>query len=184
MLRDAMAIDEQVHRFTTAEYDLLVDSGVLEDLRVELLDGLLVDMSPQDETHWRVIQTLMLLYAPATRDLRVQAPLSVAEGWVPEPDLAIADHDPDPGVRPYGARLVVEVSISSKRKDLEKAAAYAAAGVTRYWLVDVPGAVVLEHTEPTPDGYRVVMPLRGDDVLDAHVDGVPTTTVAAILPSA
>ncbi len=44
------------------------------------------------------------------------------------------------------------------------------------------GEVVLERTEPTQDGYQVVTTLRDDDVLDAHVDGVPTTTVSAILP--
>src|SRR5512133_1326584 len=59
----AMAIEERIHRMSTAEYERIVDTGALADARVELLDGLLVDMAPQGEPHWRVIQRLMVLCA-------------------------------------------------------------------------------------------------------------------------
>jgi Uma2 family endonuclease len=81
-----MAIHERVHRISTAEYERMVDSGALADVRVELLDGLLVDMSPQGERHARVIQRLMRLCNARMEMLRVQMPLSIAEGWMPEPD--------------------------------------------------------------------------------------------------
>jgi Uma2 family endonuclease len=42
-----VAIEASVHRLTTDEYERMVASGALEDVRVELLDGLLVDMRPQ-----------------------------------------------------------------------------------------------------------------------------------------
>jgi hypothetical protein len=41
--------------------------------------------------------------------------------------------------------------------------------------------IVLEHTGPSRDGYELVSRLAGDDVLDAGVDGVETTTVAELL---
>jgi Uma2 family endonuclease len=176
-----MAIEEHVHRLSSAEYERMVDSGALADVRVELLDGLLVDMTPQGEPHWRVIQRLMQLCADRMDLLRVQVPLSVAEGWVPEPDIALAEHDPDPTRRPSTASLVAEVSVTSQAIDRRKALAYARAGVPRYWLVDLPAGVVVAHTEPSDDGYKVVTRLEGDDVLDAGVDGVETTTVAALL---
>jgi hypothetical protein len=53
--------------------------------------------------------------------------------------------------------------------------------VPRYWLIDLPGKIVLDHTEPRPDGYAVVKRLAGDDVLDAGVDGIDLTTVAELL---
>lgn len=62
-----------------------------------------------------------------------------------------------------------------------KAATYARAGIPRYWIVDVPGATVIEHTEPAPAGYGAVRELRGNDALDPHVDGITPTTVAALL---
>jgi Uma2 family endonuclease len=121
-------------------------------VRVELLDGLLVDMTPQGEVHARVIQRLMWLFNARRYVLRVQMPL-----------------------------LVVEVSVSSQAIDRRKALAYARAGVPRHWLVDLPAGVVLAHMEPSDDGYALVTRLEGDDVLDAGVDGVETTTVAALL---
>jgi len=176
-----MTIEETVHRISTVEYERMVESGALEDMRVELLDGLLVDMSPQGEVHARAINAVMRMCAARLDMLRVQMPLSVAEGWMPEPDVALAEMDADPTRRPSTALLVVEVAVSSQAVDRRKALAYARARVPRYWLVDLPAGVVVAHTEPTEDGYAVVARLAGDDLLDAGVDGVEVTTVAELL---
>ena len=174
-------IETNAHRLSTDEYDRMVDSGALEGLRVELLEGLLVDMSPQGEDHALAIHQLMLLFARRMELLRVQMPLGVAEGWVPEPDVALARYGAPGDPRPTTALLVAEVAVSSQALDALKAAVYARAGIPVYWLVDVPAAVVRVHTEPGPDGYASVVDKRGDDVLDAGVDGVEPTTVAALL---
>jgi Uma2 family endonuclease len=174
-----MALEQYAHRLSTAEYDRMVDSGALEGLRVELLDGLLVDMSPQGERHALVIQRLMQLCGARLEVLRVQMPLAVAEGWTPEPDIALAER-PDPDHHPTTAMLVVEVAISSHAIDRRKAAVYAREGVPRYWLVDFPAQTVIEHTEPEPDGYGVIAPLSGDAPLDAGVPGVEVTSVSAL----
>jgi Uma2 family endonuclease len=176
-----VAIEAHVHRLSTAEYGRMVDTGALEGLRIELLDGLLVDMSPQGEPHARVIQKLMRLCVARIDLLRVQMPLAVAEGWVPEPDVALVEHGPDPTRWPSAALLTVEVAVSSQAVDRRKAVVYARAGVPRYWLVDLPTGVVLCHAEPTEDGYGVIARLAGEDVLDPGVDGVETTTVAELL---
>jgi Uma2 family endonuclease len=176
-----VAIEERVHRLSSAEYRRMVDSGALEGLRVELLEGLLVDMTPQGERHARVIQRLMRLCSARMDVLRVQMPLAVAEGWVPEPDVALAASDPDPSRHPSTAMLVVEVAVSSQAIDRGKARAYAGAGIPRYWLVDLPREVVLDHTEPTVGRYRLVRQRAGDDTLDAHVVGVEPMTVGQLL---
>jgi len=175
-----MALEHYVHRLSTAEYDRVVESGALDGLRVELLDGLLVDMTPQGERHARVIQRLMQLCRERMDVLRVQMPLSVAEGWTPEPDLALAERSPDPDRHPTTALLVAEVAVSSQAIDRRKAAVYARAGVPRYWLVDLPARTVIEHTEHTADGYLVVAALSGDVTLDASVPGVEPTSVSAL----
>jgi Uma2 family endonuclease len=175
-----MALEQHVHRLSTAEYDRVVGSGALDGLRVELLDGLLVDMTPQGERHARVIQRLMRLCRERMDVLRVQMPLAVADGWTPDPDLALAEHSPDPDRHPTTALLIVEVAVSSQAIDRRKATVYARAGVPRYWLVDLPARTVIEHTEPSADGYRVVAPLSGDARLDAGVPGVEVTSVSAL----
>jgi Uma2 family endonuclease len=176
-----MATDARVHRFTTAEFERMVETGALADLRVELLDGLLIDVPLPREQHVRVTQRLMRLFAPRIELLRVEMPLSIAEGWVPVPDVALVEHDPDPTRWPTTALLAVEVSLSTRAVDRRKAVGYARGGIPRYWLVDVPQKVVLDYTEPGPDGYAVVKRLAGDDVLDAGVDGIGTTTVDELL---
>jgi Uma2 family endonuclease len=176
-----MAIDADVHRFSTAEYERMVNSGVLGELRVELIDGLLIDVSPPGEPHARTIQQVMRLCAGRMDLLRVQMSLSVADGWVPQPDVALLEPDPDPTRWPTTALLAVEVAVSSHALDRRKALAYSRASVPRYWLIDLPAGIVLDHSDPGPDGYAVVARLAGDDVLDAGVDGIYTTTVAELL---
>jgi Uma2 family endonuclease len=181
----SMAIDEHIHRFSSNEYWRMADSGVFDEARVELLEGLVVDMSPQSEDHVRPIQELIGCWSGPSRMLRVQFPMDAAEGWVPEPDFAIAapnDEFRTPGQRraPVWASLVVEVSVTTKRTDLRKAQVYATAGVPTYWIVDVVARTVLEHTGPGPDGYTAVAIRRGPDMLDAGVDGMAPTTVDAL----
>jgi Uma2 family endonuclease len=159
----------------------MVNSGVLEELRVELLDGLLIDMPVQGEPHVQVTHRLMRLFAARIEFVRVQSPLSIADGWVPEPDVALVEPGFDPTRWPTTALLAVEVSVSTRAIDRRKAFAYARGGVPRYWLVDLPGEIVLDYAEPGPDGYEVVTRLAGDDVLDAGVEGIPTTTVSELL---
>ena len=176
-----MAIDVEPHRFSTAEYEELIDSGALQELRVELLDGVITDMSPQGYPHEWIIHSLMRRLA--ARDdlmLRVQMTLPVVDGWVPEPDIALAVKPPRPA-RPTTIHFVAEVAMSSQRRDRQKADSYAGAGIPRYWIVDIPGERVLEHTDPTPEGYALIRPLSGDDVLDTGVEGIATFTVAELL---
>ncbi|MTD44445.1 hypothetical protein GKE82_09105 [Conexibacter sp. W3-3-2] len=183
MLHEAMALAPSVHRFTSAEYDALISAGALDGLRVELLDGLILDvpdMSPQGDLHVGTVRAFTRLLAARADLLVVQSTFAAAEGDMPEPDLMLAS---TPQLaRPTAGLLVVEVAVSSRGHDLAKAAAYARADVARYWVADARAREVVEHTDPTPGGYRSVTTLRGADVLDAHVDGVPPTTVAAVLP--
>jgi len=177
-----MPLVDHIHRFSNADYYRMVEAGVFDDDRnIEFLDGVFVEMSQQSAWHAAVIQRLTQLLGTRLDLLRIQMPLETMEGWIPEPDVALAETDPRSPRHPVTAALAVEVSVSTQSIDRRKAVAYAAAGVPRYWLVDVAGERVFEYTEPQPHGYGVVHTLIGDDVLDAHVDGVSTTTVAELL---
>jgi Uma2 family endonuclease len=173
-----------IHRITSAEYHRMVDSGALEGTRVELAEGLLVDLSPQGEPHSRMIQALTRLLAGRVDLLRVQLPLAVVEGWTPEPDIALAEVSDDPKERPSTALLVVEVAVSSHQYDLSKARAFAQAGIPVYWMVDVPGRQVLAHTEPGPAGYARTPALDTARRLDPGVPGIEAFTVAELFATA
>jgi len=190
-----MAVHEapalEPHRFSRAEYDRMVELGALEDLPVELIDGVIVGVSPQGTEHGDVMQELMRLFAPAVAEarLRVQAPLATDEWSEPEPDLAlVARHTP--GAHPSTAVLVVEVAVSQQRAARRKAPVYARAGVPEYWIVDVPRRTVevLRRPGPGPDGYEHREVRRGDDVLEAPTLDARTTVAelfgrAGLLPS-
>jgi Uma2 family endonuclease len=165
--------DPAVHRFTSAEYDALVASGALAEAKVELVDGLVLEVSPQSDEHAVVVRVLTRLLAHPEPLLAVQCPLKLMEGWRPEPDLALAEL-PRRG-RDTRAWLVVEVCVSAHREARAKLPGYRAAGVEQVWLVDVPARAVEVHR---PDGS--VRIARGDDVLDPEVEGVAPFRVAEV----
>ena len=133
-----------VHRMSADDYHRLIDSGTLdEDTRVELIDGLLLDMSPKSPAHENVIAALadrLLDGLDRGRyQLRIGTPLSIGDSE-PEPDLIILERGTAQPYHPATAALVVEVAVSSQRRDLRtKPAIYARAGVPLYWVVDLDG---------------------------------------------
>lgn len=166
---------------TRVQWDVLVDAGLLDGEHVELVEGTVVETSPQGGHHPSLTTRLNRLLARALPDpwvVQVQMPLAAADRSEPEPDLAVA-RDSGPA-HPTTAALVVEVAVTSQRMDLvHKPAVYAAADVEQYWVVDLRAQVVVVHTEPGEGGYATVRRLPLDaplSVLGVDVD------LAALLP--
>ena len=177
-----------MHPLTIDDVRAMVRAGILsEDDSVELLDGVLVEMSPQSPAHLHAVTRLTMLVVPiaaaAGLVLNPQCPLDVASPIsLPEPDIAVA---PAGGWESYpaGALLVVEVSVTSSAVDLgRKAAIYAAAGIPEYWVLDLEHRRLVVHRDPVDDRYEAVEALTDADVVTAarmqlHV------AVAELLPS-
>ncbi len=151
---------ERLRPLKRAEFDQLVRTGAFEDERVELLRGWLVEMSPQGLEHSFAIQELenelaFLLHGRAK--IRTQLPLAATDDSETEPDLAVVAFDAGRDAQPDTALLVIEVAVSSVRKDREiKARIYAEAGVIEYWVVDVDRSIVVRHLEPKDCVYARV----------------------------
>ena len=142
-------------RVTVERYFALVGEGVLRpDDRVELLEGVVVSMSPQNAPHASGVQFAMetLLVAVGRRAVvRVQMPLMLGPYSCPEPDVAVVPGRREDYVErhPTTAHLVVEVADSSLLQDrLTKSRIYAAAGIPDYWLVNVPARQIEVFREP------------------------------------
>jgi Uma2 family endonuclease len=152
------------------EYDRLVEAGVFEDEKVELLAGQLVTMSPQGETHAGLVARLTAILVkqiPDTYEVRPQLPIALSDLSEPEPDLAVVARDAF-GVRPSSAALVVEIGRTSLHKDRGiKAQLYAAAGIREYWVVDADDLVIEIHRDCAPSGYRSI------ERLDRHAKASP-----------
>jgi Uma2 family endonuclease len=165
----------RVRRLRRSEYDRLVELGVFEGERVELIRGVIVRMPPQGAPHAAPIELLTELLVPALvgrARVRVQLPLIAPDDSEPEPDLAVVareDHDRE---HPSAAHLVIEVARSSLAYDRgTKAPLYAAMGVPELWIVDVDGRVVEVHRSP-----------RGDRFEDTSVVGVGASIALASFP--
>lgn len=131
-------------RITVERYFRLVDEGALQpDDRVELLEGVVVSMSPQNPPHAGIVGMLSALFWRRVGDrasVRVQLPLIMGALSVPEPDIAIVPgRDTDYlAAHPTTALLVVEVADTSVAQDrLTKAAIYARGAVPEYVLVNL-----------------------------------------------
>jgi Uma2 family endonuclease len=173
---DRVASSPTLHRLSPEIYDRMVESGLLDGEPVELVDGLLVHVSPQGPEHAALVQWLTVQFAGRAELLRVQLPMMTPAGR-PEPDVALAE-SVSARRHPDTAFLVVEVAVTSWDDDVAKLPGYAAAGVGVAWLIDVPGREVHLHRQPTDAGFASSQVLRAGDVLPAPVAGVPDVAVS------
>ena len=109
----------------------------------------------------------------------MQGPLEVSSGSEPEPDLKLTEGEPSYDRLSRTALLVVEVAVTSHKKDRgSKAEVYARAEVPTYWLVDVPGRAVEVRTDPGNRGYGRCDIYRLGDRVPPPAEGVADLDVA------
>jgi Uma2 family endonuclease len=176
------ATEPSVYRLGVDAYNRIVASGALEGERVELLEGVLTEMSPLSPDHTMIVTMLMRHFARAPRWwTQSENPLEVDAHSQPQPDLTVAARKPTPGEHLRDPLIVIEVAVSSRRIDRGvKARLYARAGIPSYWLVDVPGRTIEAHTEPEGDGYRRRETYDRESVLPSPLVGVEDLDVAAL----
>ncbi|HET7292249.1 MAG TPA: Uma2 family endonuclease [Vicinamibacteria bacterium] len=184
--RDALAAlaAEPRRRITVVDYHRMIEAGILgEDDRVELLEGVIVEMSPQSERHAQAIQRLTrILFRSLGEEyaIRPQLPLTFGENSEPEPDLAVlrAQDARSDQEHPTRALLVIEVAGESLRKDRAvKSNLYARFGVPEYWVVNLVERTIEVHRDPGADGhYRATTTATVGDYVEAT--SVPGVRVA------
>jgi len=172
-----------VHRFSVEEIFALFDAGLLDDdLRYELVDGVLVEMGHAGPRHAGIVAWLnkqLVIAAGDAYEVRTQCYLLTADAGFRSPDVIVVE----PVGRdrlPDTARLVIEVASTSRSRDVGKAAIYAAGGVDEYWIVDVDRDEVLVHREPGDAAYASVERFGPGDVISPLID-IPPVDLAALL---
>lgn len=152
--------DTEPYRWTCDEYHRMTELGFFDERSVELLDGEILRMPAQLTPHAVAVGlTRRVVEAAfgAGYDVRIQAPITLSRHSEPEPDVLIAlgvptdyiSHHPGPAE----IALLVEVSDRTLRKDCgRKARAYARAGITDYWIVNLVDRRLEVHRDPQPDG--------------------------------
>lgn len=154
------------------EYEAMVEQGLFADTHVELLGGVLVEVSPQGPTHhWLIVELNHRLVHAAGDRYRIggQVPFALDDISEPEPDFTVLPLGLDRSAIANRTLLAVEVSVTSLAFDLGvKAGRYAAAGIPEYWVVDGANRQVHVHTDPSASGWGSVAVVTGG-VLRASV---------------
>jgi Uma2 family endonuclease len=132
--------------WTVEEYRRMTETGILNpDKRVELIDGQIISRSAKNPPH----AATNLCAADYLRNLlaglaliRIQDPIALSYNSEPEPDIAVVQIDlrlyQDFHPAPDNIFLLVEIADTTLETDRKpKASAYAKAGITDYWILDV-----------------------------------------------
>jgi Uma2 family endonuclease len=150
-------------KWTVEDYHRMIATGILSGRHVELLNGEIVEMAPEGESHAYSSDEAgeYLIYLLGNRaKVRQAKPITLPQSnSEPEPDIAIAqrlgrdyrEHHP----YPENIFWLIEYSDSSLSKDLEvKTKVYAAVGIPEYWVINLRTMQLIVFRVPSDEGYQ------------------------------
>ena len=179
-----------LYRMTVDEYERIGE--MLNDPRVELIDGHLVKKMPKNPEHsWATKQVLKALESRLPRGWisRKEEPVRIPAYDEPEPDVSILRGSDDdymhrkPG--PAEVALLLEVSESTLSIDRgEKLRAYARAAIPIYWIVNLVNRQVEVYTGPGVDDYATRQDFLPGQQVPLVIDGQQLGQIAVddVLP--
>ncbi len=177
-------------RWTRAECEKLVESGLLKPGRFELLEGEILFKMGQNPPHvlcvTLVLQVLFNIFG--FEYIQSQAPIALNNENEPEPDAAVLenplrDYLESGTPTPDQVRLVVEVSDTTLSEDRRlKSLLYADGGIPEYWIVDITGRRLIVHRQPTTEGYQDVTAYSDRETVSPASAPQSVVPVSALLP--
>lgn len=162
------------HRFTLERYEAMIERGILhEDDRVELIHGVIVDVSPIGDRHTACVKRLNRLFTSIAAErvtVSIQDPIMLPPDSEPGPDAALLrpreDFYESGKPRSEDVLIVVEVADSSLDFDRDvKMPLYACATIPEAWLVDVEAQAVEVYTEPGGGRYAQMRTYRSGETI-------------------
>jgi Uma2 family endonuclease len=185
-------IAESLFRMNVEQYERLVQTGVLDGQRLELIDGLLVKKMGKNPPHSWTVEALreeIGRLLPAGWSFRQEQPIAIPDSNEPEPDLVVVRGTKDDYAKrhplPSDVALLIEVADSTLEKDRgAKLVAYARGGIPIYWIVNLIDRELEIHIAPTPIGYRdrQVLATGQDAPLILEQKEIGRVRVSAVLP--
>jgi Uma2 family endonuclease len=163
-----------VHNFTVEEYGRMGEAGVFSPgVRVELIEGEIVDMSPIGDRHAACVgwltRTLTLLLQHVAL-VWAQNPVRLDNYSEPEPDILVlrprADFYRNGKPRPEDVLLLIEVSDSTLAFDRKrKVSLYARRRIPEVWIVNLNNDLVEVFADPSGGAYQATATFpRGEEV--------------------
>ncbi|EAZ88329.1 Uma2 family endonuclease [Crocosphaera chwakensis] len=148
-------------KLSVREYQKIVETGLFADRRIELIDGNLVEVSPETPYHANSNNKLYKYFLTLFNnlaDVRSAHPVSLLNSE-PQPDLVLAKL-PDilydkKHPEPEDIYLLIEISYSTLSYDLnEKKQVYAKSNIQEYWIIDLENHRLIIFKDPQKEDYQ------------------------------
>lgn len=159
-------------RFSVAEVVRMTELGlILEDERLEIIDGEIIPMSPRGYRHEGLKGAINRFWGrlcPDAYDYVPETGLYLSDFVYLEPDFVVFESAVGlKNLRGPDVLLAIEVADSSIRYDLRtKPGIYAEHGVRELWVVDAARRRTHVHRDPGPAGYASVGIVAAQDRLE------------------
>ena len=171
----------------------LVECGLLDPEKYELIEGEIVLKMPQGRLHVYIVARLIAVLSTIFGADAIQSRAQIGVGELdefndPEPDVAVVrgtlkdylDREPNPAEE---ILLAIEVANTSLRGDLTtKARIYARNRVREYWVVSIPDAEIVVCTQPQGDAFTDVRRYGKTESISPLAAAGRTVKVSDVLP--
>jgi Uma2 family endonuclease len=178
------------YKFTVEEYMRMGEAGVFPPgVRVELIEGEIIDMSPIGNRHAACVEALDELVRERLRrsvNVRVQNPIVLDGHSEPEPGVSVLkrrdDFYKDAHPRPEDVLIVIEVSDSTLAFDKRvKVPLYAKAGIPEVWIVNLVDERFEVFADPSGGAYETATVLARGEEVQSHSLAALRLAVSEIL---
>jgi Uma2 family endonuclease len=149
-------------KWSLDDYHQMIEIGLLADRPVELIDGEIIQMSPEGVPHifyCRGTAKYLRSILGDRAEISEAHPITLPNDSEPEPDIAII-RTPDTlyqtrHPQPDDIFWLIEVSNSTLVKDLGvKQDLYARSGIPEYWVMNLQTSELVVFKNLTADGYQ------------------------------
>lgn len=149
------------HRFSVEDFKRMHEIGVFdEDDRVELIEGIVIDLHPVGGPHVWVSGRLngeVLRQTDRTYMISINNPLILRSDTLPLVDLAIIRASYNTAELPTAPDAVLVGEIADVSLDYDRTVKfplYAEAGIPEAWIFDLVTGWIERHTDPVEGRYR------------------------------
>jgi Uma2 family endonuclease len=153
--------------FTAREFLGMLEVGAFDDMRVELVGGMIEKMLPafmnHGEANVSVAAKLVAAYGGTAYRIGSDLIIGIDDSTVRAADIAVAEPslEGDRPARGDELLLAVEIAETTLPRDIgSKRADYARAGIRNYWIVDLKAKAVHVMSAPEGDDYQQVRVVR------------------------
>jgi Uma2 family endonuclease len=170
---------------TVEEYEQMIRAGVLlEDYRLELIEGEIHAMSPIISEHLAHVNRLTHLWvqrAGALAQVSVQNPIHLPRSE-PQPDVALLRSRPDYYAEaiPQPADILLLIEVADTTVDYDRSVKiplYGRNEIVESWLIDLVAHVIEVYRGPAASGYRIKQTYGPGDRIS--LAALPSLSVAA-----